>query len=210
MFCLQRVIMPFLRLDFKSPLPTTSSNRYILTIIDEFSRFPFAFTCKKIDAITVKTCLNQLFAVFGMPNYVHTDRAATFMSRELSQYFQRCGIARSRTSVYNAPGNGQCERYNGSIWSAFKLALKSRKLDTCHWELVLLDALHSIRSLLCTATNQTPHERLFNHKRKSTFGTSVPTWLSTPGPVYLKRHVRTSMTHWWTKLHLCTLHRIML
>ena len=108
------------------------------------------------------------------------------------QYFQRRGIACSRTSVYNAPGNGQCERYNGIIWTAVKLALKSRKLDTRQWELVLPDALHSIRSLLCTATNQTPHKRLFNFRRKSSFGTSVPSWLSNQGPVYLKRHVRPS------------------
>jgi len=26
------------------------------------------------------------------------------------------------------------------------------------WETVLLDALHAMRSLLCTATNATPHE----------------------------------------------------
>ena len=57
---------------------------------------------------------------------------------------------------------------------------------------MLPDALHSIRSLLCTATNQTPHERLFNYKRKSSFGTSVPTWLGAPGSAYLKRHVRAS------------------
>ena len=70
--------------------------------------------------------------------------------------------------------------------------MKSRKLDIRQWELVLPDALHSIRSLLCTATKQTPHEHMFNYKRKSSFGTSVPTWLSAHGLVYLKRHVRSS------------------
>jgi len=52
--------------------------------------------------------------------------------------------------------------------------------------------LHSVRSLLCRATNEIPHERFFNFRRRSTFGISVPTWLSTPGPVYLKRHGRSS------------------
>ena len=33
---------------------------------------------------------------------------------------------------------------------------------------------------------------MFSFKRQSTFGTSVPTWLSSPGPVYLKRHIHTS------------------
>ena len=94
--------------------------------------------------------------------------------------------------MYNAPGNGQCERYNGIIWTAVRLALKYRNLDTRQWELVLPDTLHSIRSLLCTATNQTPHERLFNYQRKSSFGTSVRNCLDGQGPVFLKLHVRTS------------------
>ena len=164
----------------------------MLTIVDEYSRFPFAFACANTDAKTVINCLNCLFSLFGMPNCIHTDRAATFMSHELSSYLQRRGIACSHTSVYNAPGNGQCERYNGIIWSAVKLALKSRNLDIRQWESVLPDALHSIRSLLCTATNSTPHERMFNFERRSTFGTSVPMWMSEPGPVFLKRHKRTN------------------
>ena len=72
------------------------------------------------------------------------------------------------------------------------LALKSKNLPTSEWERVLPDALHSIRSLICTSTNVTPHERLFNYQRRSTSGQSVPSWLSTPGPVLLKRHVRNS------------------
>ena len=70
--------------------------------------------------------------------------------------------------------------------------MKSCKLDIRQWELVFPDALHSIRSLLCTVTNQTPHERMFNYKRKSTFGTSASTWLTAPGLVYFKRLVRNS------------------
>lgn len=53
-------------------------------------------------------------------------------------------------------------------------------------------ALHSVRSLLCTATNTTPHERFFKHPRRSGNGTSLPTWLLTPGPVLLRSHVRSS------------------
>ena len=86
----------------------------------------------------------------------------------------------------------QCERYNGIIWQAIKAGLKSRNIDTRNWQLVLADAFNPVCSLLCSATKETPHERMFNFKWHSTFGTSLPTWLSAPGPVLLKRHVRTS------------------
>ena len=54
------------------------------------------------------------------------------------------------------------------------------------------DAFHSIRSLLCTSTNTTPHERLFTYQRKSSSGSAVPSWLTNPGPVYVRKHARKS------------------
>ena len=184
--------MQQLNIDFKGPLPTSSQNKYILTIVDEFSRFPFAFPCKDMESKTVIKCFSQLSSLFVMPGFIHNDRAPDFISNEVKQYLHSKGIATSKTSRYNPRGNGQCERFNGVIWITIKLCLKSRNLPSSSWETVLPDALHSIRSLLCTATNCTPHERMFSFNRKSTAGSTVPSWLSTPGPIYLKKHVRTS------------------
>ena len=188
-----KATQPFERLnmDFKGPLPSATRNKYMLTVVDEFSRFPFVFPCADITSSTVIGCLCQLFAIFGMPAYVHSDRGSSFMSAELKSFLFSKGIATSRTTAYNPEGNGQVERYNGIIWKAVSLALRSRGLPVERWEVVLPDALHSVRSLLSTATNETPHERLFRHQRRSTSGNSVPTWLSKPGDVVLmKRHVR--------------------
>ncbi|KAL1446069.1 hypothetical protein WDU94_006611, partial [Cyamophila willieti] len=179
---------PFERLsiDFKGPLPTTSRNRYILTIIDEYSRFPFAFPCSDVSSITVIKHLTNLFLLFGNPGYIHSDRGTAFMSAEVKSFLTERGVATSRTTPYNPQGNGQCERYNGIIWKTVMLSLKSHNLRTEHWEKVLDTSLHSIRSLLCTATNATPHERMFNHPRRSFNGTSMPTWLTNSGPVFMR------------------------
>ncbi|GFS66714.1 retrovirus-related Pol polyprotein from transposon opus [Trichonephila clavipes] len=100
------------------------------------------------------------------------------------------GIATSRTTPYNPAGNGQVERYNGIIWKTIQLALRSNSMKTEQWEGVIQTALHSIRSLLCTATNATPHERMFSHPRRSHNGCSIPTWLTKPGPVLMKNQMR--------------------
>ena len=68
------------------------------------------------------------------------------------------------------------------------MSLKSKNLPLKNWQDVPPDVLHSVRSLLCTATNETPYERLFGF---SPAGASIPTWLATPTPVYIKRQVRT-------------------
>ncbi|XP_069755528.1 uncharacterized protein [Narcine bancroftii] len=168
---------------FKGPLPSTNRNNYILTAINEYSRFPFAVPCPDTTATSVIQALHSIFAIFGYPNSIHSDRGSSFMSAELQQYLLECGIASSRTTSYNPRGNGQVERENATIWRAVTLALRSKGLPTFHWQEVLNSALHSIRSLLCTATNATPHERMFLFLRKSESGTTVPAWLTVPGPL---------------------------
>ena len=155
----------WLNIDFKGPLPSLSKNKYMLTIVGEFSRFLFVYPCQDINSSTIIKCLCQLFAMFGIPSYVHSDRGSSLISEELKQFFNGWGIATSRTSRYNPQGNGQCERYNGIVWKAVALALRTRSLSISQWEEVLPDALHSIHSLLSTATNCTPHEHMFTYQR---------------------------------------------
>ena len=100
------------------------------------------------------------------------------------------GIAQSRTTPYNPLENSQCERYNGIIRETVQLDVKSRNVGIHHWEEVLPDALHSIRSLISTATDATPHERLLQHSRKSVSGSTLPAWLLGPCKVLYKPQVR--------------------
>ena len=191
---LVKATRPFERLniDFKGPLPSANGNRYILTVVDEYSRFPFAFPCRDMFTSTVIKCLCNLFSVFGMPAFIHSDRGQSFISNELKQFLHSRGVACSKTTPYNPQCNGQAEKYNGVIWKNISLALKSRQLPATAWESVLPDALHSIRSLLCTSTNETPHERMFAFQRRSSHGHAVPSWLMSPGKVLMKRYVRQS------------------
>ena len=81
---------------------------------------------------------------------------------------------------------------NRIIMNTIKLGLQSKQLPIKYWEIMLPDALHSIRSLINTTTNETPHERLFNYQHKSTSGSSIPSCLSNPGKVLLKKFVQNS------------------
>ena len=80
--------MECLCVDFKSPVASSGKNRYMLTIVDEFSRFPFAFPCANMDASTVIACLSQLFTLFGLCAFVHSDRGPAFMLNDLLSYFR--------------------------------------------------------------------------------------------------------------------------
>uniref|UniRef100_A0A2C9KV34 Integrase catalytic domain-containing protein n=1 Tax=Biomphalaria glabrata TaxID=6526 RepID=A0A2C9KV34_BIOGL len=96
--------------DFKGPLPSTTKNKYLLTIIEEYSRFPFAYACPDRSTQTVIRCFTTLFSIFGTPSYLHSDRGSAFMSEELRSFLRGKGIVTSRTTAYNAKGNGQVEK----------------------------------------------------------------------------------------------------
>ena len=62
------------------------------------------------------------------------------MSQELREFFSSKG----RTTSYNPTCNGQVERYNGIVWRRITMSLKSKNLQTEHWQLVRLDVLLSV------------------------------------------------------------------
>ena len=125
-----------------------------------------------------------------MPNFVHTDKGKSFLSKELKDFLLERGIASSRLSPYYPTGNSQVERYNGIIWKSIRLALITHNLPVSSWEAVLPDALQSVRSLLNTTTNCTLHELFCNFNRRSPSGKFSPAWLSTPGAVLLLKFVK--------------------
>jgi len=138
----------------------------------------------------MSNCLALLFSLVGFPSYVHSDRGTVFMSKELKDYLHSRDIATSHSTPYHPTDNSQCERCNQTVWKTVSLILKGRNLGPHLWELILPDALHAVRTLLCTATNASPHERFFPFSRRSMLGRSLPTWMITPGTVLLMTFVR--------------------
>ena len=78
--------------------------------------------------------------------------------------------------------NSACLKILGSFYGL--------NLPLSRWESVLAEALHSIRSLLCTTTNATPHERFFIFQRRSTTDMSLPSWMTTGSKAFTKHFVR--------------------
>ena len=187
-----KATQPFERLsiDFVGPKASVTRNKYLLVVCDEYSRFVFAYPCADITSKTVIKHLTSLFSLFGNPGMIHSDRGSQFMSQEVCDFLYNNGIYQSRTTPYNPRGNGQCERVHATLWRSMQLILATNKQPIQHWEATLEEALHAQRTLLCTSTNTTPHERMFDFARRSVSGTQLPTWLLEADTVNLRRHVR--------------------
>ena len=66
-----------LNIDFKGPVTSITNNVYMLTVVHEFSRFPFPFHCKDTSTEPMKKRLLLLFSLFGMPSFIHNDRGSS-------------------------------------------------------------------------------------------------------------------------------------
>lgn len=101
-------MQPFkqISIDFKSMIPFTK-HPYLLTILDKCSWFPFGNPVSDTSAQTVIRCFPDLFAVFSVPGYVHSDCGIAFMATKLKELLLSKGLATSRTTLYNPTGNSR-------------------------------------------------------------------------------------------------------
>ena len=127
---MKKATQPFERLsiDFKGPLQTVTNNKYLLVIIDDFSRFPFVYACKDMKACTVIEKLTNLFSMFAFSGYLHSNQRACFMSYKLKSWPHSAGIPTSKLTRYNPQGNGLVEWLNRTIWQIVQLALRTKNL----------------------------------------------------------------------------------
>ena len=112
--------------EFKGPAHSVTSNTYLPVVIDEYSRFPFVFPCPNMHTTTIIKALDRLFSLNEMPCYIHSDRGASFMSKELRDYLVLKGVVTSKTTPYHPTDNAQVERFNGTIWKMIQSSVRSR------------------------------------------------------------------------------------
>uniref|UniRef100_A0A3Q2QXS5 Integrase catalytic domain-containing protein n=1 Tax=Fundulus heteroclitus TaxID=8078 RepID=A0A3Q2QXS5_FUNHE len=109
--------MDRLHLDILGPFPISSSgNKYILVIMDQFTRWVEAFPVPDQGAeTTARMLVNNFLARFGAPLELHTDQGRNFESvlfKSICQLFQ---ISKTRTTPYHPASNGQVERFNRTL-----------------------------------------------------------------------------------------------
>ena len=93
--------------DLVGPLPkSTSGNRYILTVMCLFTKFPDAIPLRRVDNITVLDAMVDVFSRYGIPSEILTDQGSVFTSRLTKEMNKTFGINHIRTSPYHPQSDG--------------------------------------------------------------------------------------------------------
>ena len=142
-----------LHIDIVGPLPTANDHQYILTIIDMFTRWPFAVPLRDISTENIsKYILREWMGVFGCPSVITTDRGSQFQSTLFDESTKLLGVKHIKTTAYPCCANGLIESFHRQ----FKTALTANNNSRTWFENLPL-ALLSIRNVIkedlgCTAS----------------------------------------------------------
>jgi transposase InsO family protein len=145
--------------DLIGPLsPPSDGNQYILTIIDQCTRFPEAIPLKNIETVTVAEALMSVFSRVGLPHKVHSDCGSQFTSAMMDEVYRLMSIKRSTTAPYNPAGNGIVENFNKTIKNMLKKVAVERPKD---WSRYLAPLMFAVRDTAQDSTGFSPFELLY-------------------------------------------------
>ena len=143
-------------MDIMGPMPQTSRrNRYILVLVDYFTKWCEAVPLAEIDATTVANAvLAHWICRWGAPSQLHSDRGTNFESSLMLQICSALKIDKTRTTAYHPQGNGLVERTNRSIKTMLRVITQK---DPHSWDISLPHCLLAYRGTVHKSTGQTPH-----------------------------------------------------
>eukprot|EP00118_Oscarella_pearsei_P017903 m.180288 g.180288 ORF g.180288 m.180288 type:complete len:1472 (+) comp39243_c0_seq11:859-5274(+) len=142
-------------IDICGPLPrTVSGNRYIVVIVDRFSRWVELAAVSDITAPTVAdVVVDKIVLRHGCPAQLLSDRGTQFTSQLFKRMSTRLGFKKVFTSPYHPQTNGQVERMNRYIAAALTAYVNDHQDN---WDEYLEAIAFGYRTSVVDAIGNTP------------------------------------------------------
>jgi len=104
-------------IDITGPHPVSSKgNKFIITIIDHFTKFAFAFPVKAHDVTTVaKYLVERVFLTYGVPLQLLSDKGAEFEGSIFKEVCSMLGVDKIRNTSSKPFTNGALERIHRTL-----------------------------------------------------------------------------------------------
>ena len=165
--CLQPMLAsrPFetLSIDVTGPHPRSANGyMYILTIVDHFSKFAFAYPMRNQEATTVaKILVEQVICLVGTPSRILTDQGPNFESTLFKELCRMLGVTKIRTSPYKPSTNAGAERFHSTLNAMLAKKMKESQRD---WDLHVQPVLAAYRASKHASTSLSPNFVIFGRE----------------------------------------------
>ena len=148
-------------IDLVGPLPVTDDGyRWLLTIVDQFSRWPMAIPLRgRTSSEIAKALHDHLITQHGPPTTILSDRGRELISKAMQYLCQFWGVRKVATGGYNPTGNAFCERFHRYLNCAIT-TLKPGSADSPEWDRLVPAVLFSYRCSINDATGFSPYYML--------------------------------------------------
>ncbi|GFT49814.1 retrovirus-related Pol polyprotein from transposon 412 [Trichonephila clavipes] len=153
---------PFERIafDILGPLPRTASgNKYLLVVMDYFTKWPEVYPIPDQEAPTVAEAVVQHWiSRYGVPLQLHSDQGRNFVSAVLKGVCELLGIDKTQTTPLHPQSDGMVERFNRTILNNLSLMVSKSQQD---WDQKVPLFLLAYRSAVHETTGYSPSQMLF-------------------------------------------------
>nr|GEY25942.1 reverse transcriptase domain-containing protein [Tanacetum cinerariifolium] len=144
-------------IDFMVPFPSSRGNKYILVAVDYLSKWVEAKALPTNDALVVVKFLKSLFARFGTPKAIISDRGTHFCNDKFAKVMTKYGVTHRLTTAYHPQTRGQVKVSNRGLKRIFKRTVGENRAS---WSDKLDDALWAFRTAFKTPISCTPYKLL--------------------------------------------------
>ena len=160
--------------DLVGPLPrSVNGYRYILTMMDLYTKFPAAIPLKRVDNVTVIDAMMEVFSCFGLPKVLLTDQGSVFTSKLTKAMCKEFGITKIQTTPYHPQSDGALERWHACL----KGMLKRSESDIKNWDRHLKYLLFAYRSTPHCITGFSPFTLMYGRDVRGPLDILQESWL---------------------------------
>ena len=141
---------------------TAKGNRYVLVMVDCFSRWTKACPLPDKTALAVADVFFQhVVCRFGMPMVIHSDQGREFENKVMQGLCLLCGSHTIRMTLYHPESDGLVERFNRTLLMMLAMFAGENRDD---WDDLLPTVMMAYRSSVHESTGFSPYMLMFGEE----------------------------------------------
>ncbi|GKE53875.1 reverse transcriptase domain-containing protein [Tanacetum coccineum] len=145
-------------INFMGPFLSSHGNKYILVSVEYLSKWVEAKALPTNDARVVVKFLKSLFARFGTPRAIISDRGTYFCNDEFAKLMYKYGVTHRLATIYHPQTSDQVEVSNRDLKRILERTVGENRAS---WSDKLDDTLWAFRTAFKTPIGCTPYKLVY-------------------------------------------------